>query len=127
MRRETTGKEMSKDTTDWKAIATALAQRVNMAITHLTCQGRGIIGNLEKPAEEWQHWRDYMADALEMFPGVKVDRELMHVNNLPRAKRSKEYKRIMADREKAGAGETATTHNAQSEGAEPLLAKLPLD
>jgi len=105
---------MSEETTDWKAIATALAQRVNMAITHLTCQGSGIIGNLEKPAEEWQHWRDYMADGLEMYPGVKVDRELMHLNNLPRSKRSKEYKRIMAEREKVGAGETAPPHNLNS-------------
>ena len=36
-----------KDNTDWKAIALALAQRVNFAMTNLKCEGSGLMGDLE--------------------------------------------------------------------------------
>lgn len=93
---------MSTKKPDWEKIAMALGQRVNFAITHLKADGSGVIGNLSKPSAEWQHWRDYMADAMEMIPGIKVDRELMHLNGLPRNKRRKAIADLKKSREAAG-------------------------
>lgn len=88
--------------TDWKSIAEVLAQRVMFAIDHLKGEGAGVVGDLSKPSSEWQHWRDYFADAIEMIPGVKIDRELMHIRNLPRSKRDKAYADIIKRRAAAG-------------------------
>lgn len=84
---------------NWKEIAMALGQRVNFAITHMKCDGAGVIADLDRPASEWQHWRDYMADAMEMIPGVKVDREVLHTLNLPRSKRARAQAEILKKRE----------------------------
>lgn len=93
---------------NWKEIAIQLGQRVNFAVTHLKCDGAGILADFEKPSDQWQHWRDYMADALEMFPGTKVDREMMHTFDLPRSKRKKAQDEIIKNRE--------LTHNAELTG-----------
>lgn len=34
-------------------------------------------------------WRDYMAEAIEMIPGVTIDHEVMATLDLPPAKRKK--------------------------------------
>lgn len=106
---------------DWKEIALALAQRVNFAMVNLRTDGSGIMGDLSKPSEEWKHWLHYMADGMDMIPGMNVDREMLNTIALPPSKRKKEQREIM-DRRAA-----TLTPNAKSEGAEPLLAKLPLD
>ena len=98
---------------DWEEIATALAQRVNFAIANLKTTGSGVIADMSKPSKQWQHWRDYMADAIEMYPGLTVDRELMHLNELPRIKRAKAHEKIMAERaKKAGGGSVMKTVTA---------------
>ena len=84
------------NTTDWKAVALALAQRVNVAVTQLDVKGDTYL--LGPEAGEMIHWRDYMADGLEMIPGVKVDREIMHTMGLPRSKRKKAQEQIKANR-----------------------------
>ena len=80
---------------DWKEIALALAQRVNFAINNLHANGSGIIGDLNKPSDEWKHWLHYMADAMDMIPGMKVDREMLNTMALPPSKRKKAQKEIM--------------------------------
>ena len=87
-----------KDDADWKAIALALAQRVNFAMRHLKCDGSGVIGNLEKPTSEWQHWTRYMAEAMEMIPGVKIDYEMLDTMALPKAQRKKAQAAIKKSR-----------------------------
>ena len=86
------------DSADWKAIATALGQRVNFAVRNLDCKGAGVIGNFDKPSSEWQHWRDYMADGLDQFPGIIVDREILHTLNLPKREQKKAQRKILAER-----------------------------
>jgi hypothetical protein len=78
---------MTTEHIDWKPIALELAQRVNFAISHLTCKGAGLLLNTEDGTT--QHWRDYMADAMEKCPGVTVNRELMHTFDLPRSQQKK--------------------------------------
>ncbi len=104
------------DAAGWKAIAMALGQRVNFAITNLKAEGSGVLGNLDVDSREWQHWRDYMADGLEMLPGVTVDREMMHTLSLPRSKRKKEQDAILAKREASNAPAQAPAKAAHDAG-----------
>ena len=94
---------MEQQDTDWKKIALELAQRVNFAVSNLKAPGSGMIGNFSPGASDvsMQHWMDYFAEAMEMIPGVKVDREVMMVNNLPPSKRKKAWAEIKAAREAA--------------------------
>ncbi len=85
----------AKQETDWKAIAMALAQRVNFAITNCDCKG-GLM-NLE--TGQATGWRDYMVEAMEMIPGVTVDREILATMYLPRTKRKKAKAEILKRRE----------------------------
>lgn len=89
----------AKKEPDWKAIAMALAQRVNFAVTNCDCKG-GLV-NLE--TGEATGWREYMVEAMEMIPGVKVDREILGTLHLPRAKRNKAQAEIRKRREEAAA------------------------
>ena len=84
-----------QDTTDWKAIAMALGQRVNFAVTNLDCKSGGM---LDLETGKVTPWRDYMVEALEMIPGVKVDREILSTLYLPAAKRRKAQAAIRAAR-----------------------------
>ena len=86
-----------KQETDWKAIAMALAQRVNFAITNCDCKG-GLM-NLE--TGQATGWLDYMAEAMDMIPGVTVDREILATMYLPRTKRKKAQAEIKKRREEA--------------------------
>ena len=81
--------------TDWKKIAYALAQRVNFAVTNCECQGGGM---LNSETMQIIGWRDYMVEALEMIPDVKVDREILATLSLPRLKRKKAQADIKASR-----------------------------
>lgn len=76
-----------QDMTNWKKIALALAQRVNFAVTNCNCKAGGSMLNTE--TMKIIGWRDYMVEALEMIPGVKVDREILETLNLPPSKRRK--------------------------------------
>lgn len=80
---------------DWKKIALALAQRVNFAVTNCDCKGGGML-NME--TMQLLAWRDYMVEALEMIPGVVVDREILETLRLPPAKRKKAQAELRAKR-----------------------------
>lgn len=87
------------NTPDWKAIAMALAQRVNFAMTN--CKATGGLFNIQ--TGKVTPWRDYMAEAMEMIPGLKVDQEILATLDLPLAKRRKAQAEIKARREAAKA------------------------
>jgi len=80
---------------DWKEIAIQLAQRVNFAVTNCDCKGGGI---LNTETMRITPWRDYMVEALEMVPGVSVDREILATLCLPPSKRRKAQADIRAAR-----------------------------
>ena len=84
---------------DWKHIAMQLAQRVNYAVTN--CKATGGIYNTQ--TNQITGWREYMAEALEMIPGITVDREMMATYDLPPTKRRKVQKEILDQRKKATA------------------------
>ena len=86
----------SQDTTDWKAVAFELAKRVKFALTQVEGSKAGFL--IDNKSGGTRHWRDYMADGLEMVPGVKVDREIMHTMELPMTKRKKAQAKILAER-----------------------------
>ena len=64
-----------------------LAQRIDFSVRHCKAGGTGIL--LHSETMETQSWREYMADGLEMIPGVKVDREILATLDMPPAKRKK--------------------------------------
>ncbi|WP_395026329.1 hypothetical protein [Comamonas odontotermitis] len=83
------------ETTDWKEIALALARRVNFAVANCQCRS-GFLMDMEtmKPTG----WREYLVEAMEMIPGVKVDREILATLELPPSKRKKAQAEIKATR-----------------------------
>ena len=75
--------------TDWKALATDLARELIAIVSHIKHDPRhseGLWLTVGTPCLT-QHWKDRAADVLEKFPGVKIDREVMHANDLPRKQR----------------------------------------
>jgi len=91
-------------TTDWKKIAEQLAQRVNFALVNLSAPGAGLVFEMDPDAEHVQprSWREYFAEALEMIPGVTVNRDRMHALGLPAAQRRKRLAELDAMARKAG-------------------------
>jgi hypothetical protein len=83
------------DPTDWKAIATALGQRVNYAIKYCDCKAPGMMNTHTGKVTSW---RDYMVEALEMLPGVVIDRDILATLSLPMTKRKKAQAEIKARR-----------------------------
>ena len=73
--------------TDWKAIAMKLMRQCEFAIGSLKADGwEGILLDTSGPEITQRHWKEDMADAMELIPGLKVNREAMHQ---PRKKRRK--------------------------------------
>ena len=68
---------------NWKEIATELAQRLSFAIANGKF-GSGFM--LDTNTMKSHSVKDYFADGLEMIPGVKVNRELMHMTPAQRRK-----------------------------------------
>lgn len=81
---------------NWKEIAEQLAQRVNFALGALHSRNSGLLMNVK--TGQARHWREYMADGLEMIPGITVDRELSMTFELPRSKQRKAQKELKAKR-----------------------------
>lgn len=71
---------------DWKAIALALKDRLVMAAT-VGKFGTGIMINPK--TMDLSSIYDYFADALEMVPGLKVDRDLLKMTPAQRRKAKK--------------------------------------
>ena len=80
---------------DWQAIAWKLAKKVNFALANLKPKsGTGLIMTGSPGDKEYglKHWKEEFADALELYPGVEVDREAMHACDLPKKERDKFFK-----------------------------------
>lgn len=84
--------------TDWKDICGQLAKKVSFAIDWLAPKGggTGLIYNSKKGGAIY--WKHDFADALELIPGVSVDREIMLISDLPRNKQKKAIKELEARR-----------------------------
>lgn len=82
---------------EWKEIALGLVRECNFAIGHLKSKGLGMIMVSQDPLQV-RHWKEVMADAMEKFPGIKVDREAMMAIDLPK-KDFEKWKRDRAKRE----------------------------
>jgi len=81
---------------DWKKIALELGQRVNFAIQYLDARGGWMF---DDKAKQFVHWHDYFADAMEMLPDVKIDREILLTMRLPKREGNKARKEIKERRE----------------------------
>lgn len=81
---------------DWMEIAMQLAQRVNFAMANCDCNGAGLFNS---ETGQITPWREYMAEAMDMIPGVTVDREILATLSLPKAKRLKAQAEVRAKRE----------------------------
>lgn len=85
-----------KDTTDWKSVAIELANKVNFALANLAPRGGGSGLVYNTKTGKTSHWRDGFADALEMLPGLQVDREASHALDLSKKERDKFFKKLRA-------------------------------
>lgn len=84
---------------DWKKIAHELARRCVFVATYIRdASGSGLVMNMK--TGKAQHWRDYVADGIEMMPGVTVDRDMLHAQALPRSRRAKAIREIKERRER---------------------------
>lgn len=97
-------KEKQSAAPDWKMIAGEMYARLKMAVTSLKAKddSGGFIIDMDTGKET--HWKDYFADAMELIPGVKINREVMHAYSLPRKQREK----FFADLEKKAELKTLT-------------------
>lgn len=77
----------TKKKPNWKTIALQLGQRVNFAISHLKSNGGSEI-IIDTSTYDTRHWKEYFADAMELIPGIKVDREAMYAVSLPKRQRN---------------------------------------
>lgn len=80
------------DGTDWKAIAMALGQRVNWAISNISERGTGLV--LNTTTGESRHWKVYMAEALRMIPGVTINDDILAAHCLPAGEKRKRFKQL---------------------------------
>ena len=91
----TTGSEPN-----WRNIAWQLMRQCEFALSKLKANGwTGELIETNGPTITTRHWKEYMADTMELIPGVKVDREAMHACSLPRKQRDKFFRDRAASKE----------------------------
>lgn len=76
---------------DWEIIAKAALQRNLFAIRHLKSPGTGLL--YDKKTTETRPWYDYFIESIEMFPGMKCDREAIQAMQLPRREMNRWFKK----------------------------------
>lgn len=74
-----------KKEADWKRIAFVLANRLRWILSSRATMGLGLLVDLD--TGESQHWRDAVADDLELMPGWKIDREACKAMEWPKRER----------------------------------------
>jgi hypothetical protein len=79
--------KITKERDDWKNIACEMFKALRMCMTCLKAPpgSAGFVANTT--TRDMKHWREIVADAMEMFPGVEIDRELYHSLDLPKRQR----------------------------------------
>lgn len=88
------------DGTDWKAIAMALGQRVNWAISNISERGTGLV--LNTTTGKSRHWKEYMAEALRMIPGLTINDDILAAHCLPPGEKRKRLKQLAKQAEQEG-------------------------
>lgn len=85
--------KLTKERDDWKNIACEMFKALRMCMTCLKAPpgSAGFISDSELC--KMKHWREIVADAMEMFPGVEIDRELYRALDLPKRQRNVILKR----------------------------------
>ncbi len=78
---------------NWQEIAQALGQRLNYVISY--CKPNMNAGMMNMETHEYTSAVDYIADGLEMLPGIKVDREMLGLSQAGRKKLIKQRKEIL--------------------------------
>ena len=99
---------MSTDNTDWKSVAKSLHDALSMCMKHLKSPvgSSGMVGTFKKDGTfKMRHWREIVADALEKYPGTKIDREACHSIDMSKKNRVKFWK----EREKNAASQEGGT------------------
>ena len=90
---------------DWKNIAGKLMRQCEFALAALKADGwTGELMDTSGPTCTTRHWKEYMADTMELIPGVKVDRQAMHACSLPKKQRDKFFRDRAASKEAQNAG-----------------------
>jgi hypothetical protein len=84
-----------KKDTDWKDVAMALGQRINFVMRNCNLEGEIL---LNQDDATMISVREYLAQGIEMIPGIRVDREILATFDMPMAKRKKAQEKIMAAR-----------------------------
>lgn len=90
--------------TDWQRVAESLHGALAMCMRHLKAPvgSSGVIGEMKKDGTfEIKHWREIVADALERYPGCKIDREACHALDMSKKNKDK----FFSDREKNAAAQ----------------------
>lgn len=84
---------LTKERDDWKNIASEMLGALQMCMACLKAPpgSAGFISDSELC--KMKHWRDIVADAMEMFPGCVVDREVYRALDLPKRQRNVILKR----------------------------------
>lgn len=97
---------------NWHQIAMALGKRVMFALNHLQppVGSSGTIMNLSGTGEyaEPKYWVDDFADAAELIPGVKVDREVVKAWKYPKRERDALLRKIEKERAQQAKEQAAT-------------------
>lgn len=75
---------------DWQKIAKALAGQLLWVLQNIQAKGTGAV--IDTSTYETRHWKEHLADTLELYPGMKIDREAMHALDLPKKQRDKFFK-----------------------------------
>jgi hypothetical protein len=76
--------------TNWPQIAWKLMRQCEFAISRLKADGwTGELMDTSGAEYTTRHWKEEMADAMELIPGLKVDREAMHAMSMPKKARDK--------------------------------------
>lgn len=90
---------------DWKALALEAKDQLIRAITHFRLKGAGLFLSFEEDGSaKTEHWREMFADTLDKFPGIKVNRELLHAASWTKKQRADYAKReALTKTEKEGA------------------------
>ena len=80
---------------NWENVAKCLHKALSTCMNNLKSPpgSSGMIGRFSENGEfNMKHWREEVADALERFPGCKVDRDACHALDLPKKQRDAFFK-----------------------------------
>lgn len=87
---------------NWRVIAYELSECLVTALRHLHAKGGGILVNRNDTMDTGIHWRNKFANAIELIPGITVDREMSFICDLPRSQQEPARKKLLEKRKLKG-------------------------